>query len=347
MGNLLYILLALVIFGVIVCSHELGHYLAARAVGIGVEEFSVGFGPKLFGWKRKGIAYSLRLIPLGGYCRFVGDDETDERPDAINNQSVWKRIVTVFSGPFMNFVLAYVVAFLFLTCAGVWYSVPQVTGLTQGLNAQSAGIEVGDVITSVNGEEIAFNGAGASDLRNAVQAAPADQPLEFGIARGDQTLTISIAPSDTAEGRQIGILMGAMNYRYPVGAAFTESFRWLGEILHLMVDSLKNLFTTGEGIEDTVGPVGLISVMSTEIQRGWETALTLTMIISLNLGLVNLLPIPALDGGRLVILLVEAVRRKPIKPEYEGWIHAAGFLLLIGVVVVVTYRDIVRLVTGG
>lgn len=347
MSSILYIIGALLIFGLIVISHELGHFLVGRACGIGVEEFSMGFGPKLLGFTGKTTQYSLRAIPLGGYCRFVGEDEENDRPDAMKNQNVWKRIFTVFAGPFMNFVLAYLAIIVFLMAVGFQFTAPYVAEVAPGMNAQAAGMMVGDVVTSLNGEEIPFSAEGASALRAAVQASDPAMPIQFTVRRGEETLTIPVAATKTDEGYMIGISMGAAAYRFTLWEALPEGIAMMKNIMVTMLDALKNLFFKGEGVEDTMGPVGVISFMSKEISQGFDMVLNLIVVISLNLGIMNLLPFPALDGGRLVFLLVEAVRGKPVKPEHEGWVHAAGFIALMGLVVVITYRDILRLITGG
>ena len=165
--NILYILLAIVMLGVIVTVHEFGHYLVGRLCGIGIVEFSVGFGPRLLGWERKGIQYSLRLIPLGGYCAFVGEDELNDDPRAMNNQPVWKRFLTVLAGPFMNFVLAYVVCTAMLAMFMTAETFPTVGQLEADMPAAAAGMRVGDVIVQVDDTAIDYGSAGVSQIGRA------------------------------------------------------------------------------------------------------------------------------------------------------------------------------------
>lgn len=346
MTTILYFILALLLFGLIVFTHELGHFLAARASGIGVEEFSLGFGPKLVGWQGKSTQYSLRLIPLGGYCRFYGEDEQSDREDAFNHQSVSKRILTVFSGPFMNFVLAYLAVLVYLMAVGYLFYAPLVADVTPGMNAEAAGIRAGDVVVEAEGEAIPFSEQGYERLVGLIQHADPAQPIDLVVERDGQRMKLAVAAQPVGESYQIGIVLGAAQYRYPLGEALGQSVVAIKNITQLMLESLGKLFTTGEGLDQTTGPVGLISVMTQTVQQGFDMVLNLIVVISLNLGLINLLPLPALDGGRLVFLLVEAVRRKPVKPEYEGWVHAAGFVLLLGLIVLITFKDISRLITG-
>jgi regulator of sigma E protease len=343
----LYFLVALLVFGVIIFAHELGHYTAARASGITVLEFAVGFGPKLIGWRKKDIDYSIRLLPLGGYCKFEGEDDSSFDPKAFCNAPVWKRFLTIFSGPAMNFVLAYLAVVVFLMAFGTVYTVPVVQEITSGMPAATSGLQAGDVITAVNGESIALSEEGAVKLVEIISAGGPDKAVTLTVQRSGQSLNVMVAPQKTDNGGKIGITLGSQVQRYsPFGALAVSGYK-IYDITVYMVDSLKGLIFHGEGVQDAMGPVGIISFMTEAIRQDFEQVINLIVIISLNVGLINLLPLPALDGGRLVFLLVEAVRRKPIKPEYEGWVHMAGFVLLMGLILLITYRDIARLVTGG
>ena len=347
MSGILYFLVALLVFGLIIFVHELGHFLAARASGIRVLEFAMGFGPKLIGWRRKETDYSIRLAPLGGYCKFEGEDESSGDPRAFNNASVWKRFLTIFAGPAMNFVLAYLALAIFFLAVGILYSAPVVGYVTPGMTAESAGLQVGDVITAVNGQPIENSETGAAQLVELISAGRPENPIVMTIDRGGQKTDFTVAPQKTEDGSyKIGIVPGVV--RHSLGGSLKMAGYQIYDISRLMVNSLKGLIFRGEGVKDAMGPVGIVSFMTEQISQGnMATVINLIVIISLNVGIINLLPLPALDGGRLVFLLIEAVRRKPIKPEYEGWVHAAGFFLLMGLILVFTYRDIVRLVTGG
>ncbi|MDO4546461.1 MAG: M50 family metallopeptidase [Clostridia bacterium] len=347
MTNALYIILAIVVFGVIVFFHELGHFLAARTCGIAVDEFSIGFGPSLISKKRKNTLYSIRLLPLGGFCRFVGEDDDSDAEGAFNKQSVFKRMIVTFSGPFMNFVLAYIATVVYLMAIGVVFNAPVVYDVMEGTNAQLAGLRSGDVIVSIDGEEISFDYEGHLRISEIISENEPDEPMTFTIQRNDETFDVDIAAQPVEGGVQIGIYLGGYYYRYNLPDALGQSFSAVWNVLTVMLDALRNMFTTGEGIEDTAGPVGAITMMSTQMQQGMDMTLYMIILISMNLGIINLFPVPGLDGGRLLFQVVEAVRRKPIKPEHEGWIHAGGIIALLGLMVLLTYRDIARLITGG
>ena len=356
--NLLYIIGALLILSVIVMVHELGHYIAGRLCGIGIVEFAVGMGPKLFGWERKGIKYSVRAIPIGGFCAFVGEDDENPAPNAMNNMPVWKRFITVASGPIMNFVLAYLVCAVLLANFMNVLLMPRIDAVIEDMPAIEAGFEVGDIVVALDGTEISYDNEGAELMRSIVQAADDSTVLNFTVKRGDELINIELSPalvpvtyinSQTGEEYvqdtyQIGIQFGSRNYTF--AESLGESGRYMVSTAKMMLESIKNLVFKGEGINDVSGPVGIVSMMSQQISEGMYMILYLVFIISLNLGIMNLLPLPALDGGRLVFLIIEGIIRKRIPPEKEGYVHALGLLLLFGFMIFVTYKDIVRLITG-
>ena len=349
LSNILYVLLAIVMLGVIVTVHEFGHYCVGRLCGLGIGEFSVGFGPRLLGWERKGIKYSLRAIPLGGYCAFVGEDERNDDPRAMNNQPVWKRFLTVLAGPFMNFVLAFVICAIMLSGYFIAETYPVVDEVMAGMPAEAAGLQAGDRILEVNGVALTNDTAGTGLMISTIQSGDLTQPIRLVVerdgARVPFEMTAVPVESDGSTRYQIGIVFSSRTYNF--FEAIKGAGAYMADTTSQMLESLKNLIFKGEGLEDTAGTVGIIAVVSQRAREGVYMVLWLIFIISLNLGIMNLLPIPALDGGRLLFLIVEMIRRKPIPPEKEGMVHAAGMILILGLFVVLTYHDIVRLVTGG
>ena len=348
--NILYILLAIVMLGLIVTVHEFGHYIVGRLCGIGIVEFSVGFGPKLIGWERKGIKYSLRCIPLGGYCAFVGEDESNDDPRAMNNQPVWKRFLTVLAGPAMNFVLAFVVCALMLDFFMAAESFPVVKAVNDGMPAAVAGVLPGDVITRVNDTDIANDGTGVDGVVAAIRATEPGSTVHLVVERDGETLDIDMATTVVTDDNgathgMIGIVFTTRTFT-PL-----EAIRYAGAYMvtttQAMLDSLRRLFFHGDGLDQITGTVGIIAVVSQYARDGLYEILWLMFIISLNLGIMNLLPLPALDGGRLVFLIVEAIRRKPIPPEKEGMVHGIGLALVLGLFVLLTFHDVARLIAGG
>lgn len=346
----LYILIAIIMLGFIVTAHEFGHYLVGRLCGIGIVEFSVGFGPKLFGWSRKGILYSLRAIPLGGYCSFVGEDGVSDNPAAMNNQPVWKRFLTVLSGPLMNFIIAFVFCVVLLCGFFTAEYLPKISVVQDGSPAAACGLEPGDVLTRVGDVEISYDQAGVQAVSAAVQSADLSAPLELTALRNGEAVRFSLVPAkvtgdDGTESYIIGISLTGRRYR--LLEAIGSGCSFMTEITGEMLQALKDLVFHGEGVNDMMGPVGIISFVSDQVYSEKLYAVVyLIFILSLNIGIMNLLPLPALDGGRLVFLIVEAIRGKPIPPEKEGLIHAIGFGLLLVLILMITYKDILGLFRG-
>ena len=344
--TILNIFFAILILGFIVTVHEVGHYTMGRILKIGIDEFSIGFGPKLVAWKRKGIRYSIRLLPLGGYVRYVGDDEETDDPRAMNNQRVWKRFLAILAGPVMNFLFAYLAVVVLLILSGVYLPAPIVNSVSDQSYAKEL-ILPGDKIVSVAGEPIPFSEAGYLKMQRLIAEHGAEESIAIGIDRSDMLITIETRLIETEDGPRIGIGMGMAIQ--PVGFAESFPLAWdrIVMVTGEMIGGLRNLFFRGEGLEDTMGPVGIVTVVSEQISRGVDEVIWLIIIISLNLGIINLLPLPALDGGRLTLLIVEGIRRKPIDRNKEGMIHLIGLGLLFTLIIVLTYRDIARLITGG
>ena len=349
MITVLYVLVAILILGLIVTAHEFGHYIVGRLTGMAILEFSVGFGPKIFGFRRGEIDYSLRAIPLGGYCAFLGEDEENPDPRAMRNMPVWKRFLTILAGPAMNFVLAFLAAVILIWGWGGSEGAPVVGTVVEESPAAEAGLLEGDVVSAIDGEALTCDDEGAARLVELIRAADASRALALTVDRGGETLEIDLVPAynEEAGAYQIGILLGYIPVRYGFFQSVRLAGPYIGQITRMMLNALRALVTTGEGLKDTMGPVGIISFVSQEVRQGFDMALYLVIIISLNLGIMNLIPFPGLDGGRLLFLVVEAIRRRPVDPKKEGWVHAVGVIALLGLIVVITYRDIVRLFTGG
>ena len=354
----MYILSAILLLALLIVFHEMGHFWAARLTGIEVTEFSVGFGPKLFGWKSRkyDTVFSVRLIPLGGYCAFFGEDDATgklkEDPRSFPKQKLWKRMITTMMGPGMNFLLAFTVAIVFYWVSGI----QEITGLDPYIAevmgagpAYSAGLQAGDVVTEINGRNMLD---GTADTLTGTIAGwrEGDEPLHLTVRRGEETLQADLTPvwDEEEKKMRIGILVGA-TYRtetHPVSlwGGVQASWDLCVSASGAILNSLKELVTTGKGLDQTAGPVGIVSLVSTEVKEGGFSAFVqLLVLISINLGLMNLLPIPGLDGSRLVFGLVEWIRRKPVPPEKEAMVHLVGMVFLFGVLIFFTFKDIIRI----
>ena len=342
--SVIRIIEALLLLSVLVMIHELGHYTAGRLLGFTIVEYAVGMGPKLFGFKRKGIEYNVRALPLGGMCRFYGEDEgvLDER--CFNAQKAWKRFIVILSGPLMNFVLAFVLAMILLLGWGVSDETKVlVQGVGENSPAKAAGVEIGDQFLTVDGKPV----ESMETLIDAVRAANPDS-MEAVILRDGQERTLVLSGLYDAEAgaNMMGVTIAYGTKRVGLGFAIRESAAYCWEMAGLVFKSLGMLFSGEAGLKDMAGPVGIVQILGEATVSGWYTVLSLCVMLSVNLGIVNLFPIPALDGGRILFILIEWVRGKPVPPEKEGMVHLVGLGLLLILIVVITFNDVMRLIRG-
>lgn len=344
MTTFLSILAALLVLSVFVVVHELGHFVAGRLLGFTVLEFAVGMGPAILKKEKNGITYSLRAFPIGGMCRFYGEDEEAKDSRSFASHPVWKRIIVVAAGPVMNILTAILFAVVSLMSYGVYVDVPTVQELSsETAPAAVAGIEPGDVLYAINGDVI--------------ESYEETSELILGASGAEMTITVQRDGElvdfivrdfyNEAEGRNlIGITYGYGRERYGLFKAIGSSFRYVWDIFVEMARFIGSIFTQGVQAGDVVGPVGTVTIIGQAVRTGFETVLYLAVLISVNLAFMNLLPLPALDGGRLVFLVIEAIRRKPVPPEKEGMVHFAGLVLLMLLMVYLTVSDVRGLVNG-
>lgn len=341
------------VFGSMVMIHELGHFMVARWIGVKALEFSFGFGPKIVGYQGKETLYALRIIPLGGFVKLHGmDAEINENgqeviasandPKSFMNKPVWQRMAVIAAGPIMNFVLAIILfvgvfAYLGIPTAG---TTNQIGSLVEGKPAAVSGIQPGDKILAVNLETT----SDWNRLTEVIHSKP-NQVLSLTIQRANgkqQKLSLKTEKDAQTGYGMIGIAP-EVNY---VHASILESTR-LGlertlEFTKYIVVTLTQM-VTGKIPAEVGGPVMIAQVIGEGAHQGLANLLSLTGVLSIQLGLLNLFPIPALDGSRLVFLLIEGLRGKPLNPERENMIHLVGFVLLMVLMIAVTYKDIVRL----
>lgn len=342
------LILFVLIFGVVVISHELGHFLLAKANGIHVVEFSVGMGPNIFSFQKGETKYSLKLLPIGGACMFEGEDglETKEGGDgegSFNNASVWARISTVFAGPFFNFILAFIVALIMVNM--VYIREPIATDVVDGGAAAEAGLQAGDRIVALNGERLHLY----DEILLFMQVYRGGD-VEVEYERAGEHYTTTLTPIyNTEEGRY---LLGVQNADFVQPSGLDNlRYAWY-EIRYFVKATYKSLGMLLQGQvsrQDVAGPVGIaVNVVGKTYEEaknyGWDSVvasmLNITLMLSVNLGILNLLPLPALDGGRLVFLFVEIIRGKPIPPEKEGMVHFIGLMFFMALMVFVLFNDI-------
>lgn len=324
----------LLFLSVLVCIHEYGHYIVGKKSGIGVIEFAIGFGPKLWSREKDGTLYSVRCIPLGGYTAFEGEDDDSNSPTAMNNVSVYKRIATILAGPVFNIATAIIISTFLLFAQGEVSSV--VSDVVVGENADKAGIRAGDIIRNVNGRstEFSMEVSGKLYTLNNVGETP-----KLIVERDGQLMTIEVPFNENG---QIGIYMSSVR-KYSLPQAFTKSFRWGYAVAYDTFAALKGLVTRTQPLEDMGGTIAIVDVLGTSVEYGIYTVLRIAVLISFSLGITNLLPIPALDGGRLLFCAYEVITKKPINREIEGRIHLGGMVMLFGLMIMLVFNDILNI----
>ena len=341
------IILAILLFSAIVIFHELGHFLLAKKNKIRVDEFSLGLGPTIFGKQFGETKFSLKLLPFGGACMMGEDDVDDMSEGSFNSKSVWARMSVIVAGPVFNLILAWILCMIIIGWTG--YRAPVVSSVTDGYSAQEEGIEPGDVIKKIGGKSVhIWNDISLYNMMHA-----GTKSVEVKYERDGKDYTVVLEPKQN-EGDAfplLGITGGEMVRPGVIGTvrygAYTVKY-WIT----YTVDSLKMLISGKVGVKDLSGPVGIVSAVDDVYQEAAPAGmavvilnlLNIGVLLTANLGVLNLLPLPALDGGRLVFLIIEAVRGKRVPPEKEGMVHFAGFVLLMALMVVIMFNDILKLV---
>ncbi len=352
---MVYILVAILVFGVLIAVHELGHFMAAKACGVRVNEFSIGMGPALWKKQKGETQYSLRLFPVGGFCAMEGEEEDSDDPTALNNQGFWAKLLIFAAGAAMNFIAGLLIILVLYADAQAFY-VPVVAGFADGCPLESAdGLQEGDRLLRIDGEKVyvysdisllmGLNKTGAFDLQ---------------IERNGEVITLRDFTMERREytdqnGKAYtgyGLYFGAEEAT--LGRKLSYSWNNAMDFARLVRLSLQMLVTGQAGVKDLSGPVGIVSTMT---QVGEQAATTraaveniayLAALIAVNLAVMNLLPLPALDGGKIFFLVINAVSmqlfKKQIPAKYENYIHFAGLILLLALMAVITFSDVWKLI---
>lgn len=355
---MLNILAGILLFGVLVLVHEFGHFLFAKLNGIGVVEFSIGMGPRIWSFVYGETRYSVKCLPFGGSCIMIGEDADNPDPKAFNNKSVWARISVIAAGPIFNLVLAFLFAMVIV--AQVGHDMPVLYEVIEGSPAAEAGLQPGDKLTRINKRKISSR----RDVSMYLLSHPGE-PLTIRYERYPDGIEDKKAKAE----QRVAQLTPKFNQEYQsymMGVSFygnyqkaenpleflRYSFYEVSYCISTTVDGIRMLFQGQMKVEDSVaGPVGIVTMVGETIEEGQRAGLaalinifaTWGLLLSATLGIMNLLPIPALDGGRLLFLLVEVLRGRPINPEKEGMVHAAGMVVLMMLMVLVLFNDIRKL----
>ena len=339
------IIIAILLFSFIVFFHELGHFLLAKKNGIDVQEFAIGMGPNLVSKEYKGTLYCLKLLPIGGMCVMGEDEEATDAPGNFNNASVWARISVIAAGPIFNFILAFVGAVIITAMVG--YDKPVLGSVDAGYPAAEAGMEQGDQIVKMGDKTVHI--FREISLYNQLHQG---EKVDVTFIRDGQKHTVTLTPKMDEELGYARLGIGSSgNYKANALTALQYGAYEVKFWICTTIDSLKMLIARQVGVDQLSGPVGVVNMVDDTYQQSksygvrvvFLEMLNMIVLLSANIGVMNLLPIPALDGGRLFFLFVEVIRRKRIPPEKEGYVHFAGIVLLMLLMVFVMYNDIRRI----
>ncbi len=345
---MLQIILAILAFGMLVIVHEFGHFITAKRGGVQVNEFWIGMGPTLLKKQHNGTLYCLKLLPFGGACVMEGEDSESDNDHAFGKASLPRRMLIVAAGALMNFLVGFLIVLAVIQPNGPngGYIVSTIDSVDPASTAAAAGgLQAGDEILEVDGYNILLR----SDFEMALSRGM-DTTYEVVVRRDGEKVTLpAVVLEATIEGEDGRKMIGLTFAEQPdsIGMHVNMAVRTSLNYARLVWVSLGMLVSGQVGVDQLSGPVGVASVMATTASYSISAFLQLVAFISINLGVMNLLPLPALDGGRLVFLIIEGIRRKPVPAKYEGYIHAAGLMLLLALMVYVTGQDIVRIIAGG
>ncbi len=342
------ILVAILFFGLIIMFHELGHFIFAKLFKVQVNEFSLGMGPALFKFKKGETKYALRLFPIGGFVSMEGEDSESENERAFCNKPVWQRFIIVAAGGVVNLIMGVIIVAIML-CQSELIGTPEIHSFHENSVSSQYGLQVDDKIKEINGRKV-FSEYDIGFL----MVRDDDGIFDFVVERNgeevnldgvkfetkDNNGTLTIVYDFIIKGVEPGFLSVTKN-------AFLESV----SIARVVWVSLLDLVTGRYGLSELSGPIGTVTIIADAAQAAtqkmdWSTLLMLMSLIAINIGLFNLLPLPALDGGRLFFMAIEFVFRKPVPRKYEGWVHATGLVLLMILMVVISFSDILKLIKG-
>lgn len=333
----MYIIYALLGFSLLIIVHELGHFIMAKVNGIKVEEFAIGMGPKIFSTEGKETKYSIGLFPIGGYVKMMGEEEAiyDER--SFSSKSPIRRISVVIAGAVMNFLLAIIIFTVFLNNFG--YSLPKVDSLIDNMPAIEAGLKEGDKFLKVNGSKV-FS---ADDLTIGINLAK-DNPINFLIERNGEKKEVVVTPKLVEENGREKYMIGFGFERVEnpgIAQSFKQSFKETVAVINQTYKSLKMMVTGKVNFKtDVGGPVSIIRMSGEAAKNGIWNLMYFIAFISINLAVFNMLPFPALDGGWTVLLIIELITRRKVPEKVVGAINYVGLMLLFGLMIVVTIKDV-------
>lgn len=351
---MLYIIIAILMFGLLIAVHEFGHFFTAKLFGVRVNEFSIGMGPALLKKQKGETLYSLRIFPVGGYCAMEGEDEDSQDPRAFGNAAAWKRVIVLVAGAAMNFLVGFLLVLALYSQSTAFYQ-PVISGFSEGFGVEDCGLQPGDVILSVDGHRVYYY----NNLNMLLSRA--GDTIDWVVERDGQKVRVegTYLPwreTTTEDGRTVyrrGLLLSALEH--PATALNVVKYSWYGsmDFVRMVWMSLGDLVTGAAGLRDMSGPVGIVSMISevgtqsASTQAAFYNITYFAALIAVNLAVMNLLPLPALDGGRVFFLILNGLLyilfKRKIDAKYEGYVHLAGLALLMGLSLMVTFSDVGKL----
>ena len=343
MSLFITVLASVLVFGSVIFIHELGHFATAKLCGIKVNEFALGMGPALLRVERGETTYALRLLPIGGFVSMEGEDEESDDERSFSKAKVWKRFLVVAAGAVMNMVLGFLVLVILVSRQSAITS-RTVSVFSENASTQASGLQVGDEILAVNGRRCFIADDVIYELVR-TQNGTADLTV---LRDGKEVLLedVVFTTEETEAGTSLIIDFKVLPIEKTLPNILKEAGLWTCSLSRMIFLSLIDLVTGRVAINNLSGPVGIVTVISEAASIGWEPILLILAMITINLGIFNLIPFPALDGGKLFLLLVEGIRRKALPEKYEIVINLAGFAALMLLMLFVTYNDIARLIVG-
>lgn len=341
------IIIAIFVFGLLIFIHEMGHFLTARACRVTVKEFAIGMGPKIVSWvgKKSGTRYSLRLLPFGGFTSMAGEDEESDDPNALSAKPLWQRFIITAAGSLSNLTIGIILMTVLVIFSGTLGStvIYQFVENKDGTQAASqvSGLCEGDRIVAIDGERVhTANELAYEVMRRGIE------PVDVTVERNGESITIPDVTFPTASSE--GIAFGSLDfYVYAESRTFTSVVKhafYRSELTVEMIwESIFDLVTGRYGAEAVSGPVGVTQVLGEAAESGFSDLVYIAVVLSMNLGVMNLLPLPALDGGRLLFMIIELIRGKKVNQNVEAMVHFIGIIILLGLMVLVTFKDIGKL----
>ena len=337
------IIIAILILGFLIFFHELGHYSVAKFCGIKVNEFSIGFGPKLFGFTKGETLYAIRAIPMGGFVKMEGEDKESDDERAFSNKPTWQKFLVVVAGAFMNLLLGFILMLiLVLNTSKITDMI--IEKFADGAVSSSYGLKEGDKILKIDKYSLKT----ISDL-NYILIEVSDRGVNVIVERNNEKITLENVHFSVIEDKESGIKIANIDFKFgQKDITFLNALRYSFDSV---ISDIKSVWITLAGLikgkyslKVMSGPIQITETMATMSSQGFIPLMRFVILITVNWGVINLFPLPALDGGRILFLLIEMIRRKPLKQEWEGYIHLIGFALLILLSIYVIYNDILRII---